>query len=271
MKNGMRKFGRDFYYRTIRAAGHWKNLLTDRQAKILILAYHRILPAAADDPLHIVVRSATFTRHVEALSRRFPVISLADALEQCRTGRPKSKLQIVLTFDDGYRDNYEIVLPVLKNMGLPAVFFLTTDYVSGNAEFSDPRVMDKKTGRLHNYVDDRFINWDEAKRISDAGMEIGSHGVTHRSLTKMPAAQAREEIVKSKEIIERNLNKACRHFAFPFGSRSDYNHQLVGCVKAAGFETCLFNLHGYNHTQHDSFCFKRIIMEEATSTLHILG
>jgi peptidoglycan/xylan/chitin deacetylase (PgdA/CDA1 family) len=271
MKNGMRKFGRDSYYRMIRAAGHWKNLLTDHQAKLLILTYHRVLPEVADDPLRIAVRSATFSRHVEALSKRFPVISLSDALEQCRTGCLKAQTQVVLTFDDGYWDNYEIAFPVLKGMGLPAVFFLPTESVKGRAEFTDPRIIDKKTGRPHNYVNNRFINWEEAKSMSDAGMEIGSHGVTHRSLAKMPAAKAREEIVKSKEIIERSLNTQCRHFAFPFGSRQDYDQSLVDCVEKTGYMSCLLNVHGYNHPETDKFCLRRIIMEESTNVAHILG
>lgn len=271
MKNGVRKLGRDSYYRMIRAAGHWKNLLTDRQAKILILTYHRILPEVADDPLRITVRSATFSRHIEALSKRFPVISLKDALEQHRTSCPKAKMQVVLTFDDGYWDNYEIAFPVLKSMGLPAAFFLTTDYVDGKAIFSDKRLFNPRTGSEYNYVKDRFITWEEAGKMSQGGMEIGSHGVSHRSLTGMTLTEAMDEIRKSKEAIELNTGRPCRYFAFPFGSRSDYNQQLVSCARETGFEACLLNIHGYNHIRNNGFCFKRIIMENATNLAHLLG
>lgn len=250
---------------------HWKNSLFDRKEKLLILVYHRILSDIDRDPLHIVTGSETFLRQVRALARRFEIIPLSEAFKPSETVNVKSDERVVLTFDDGYWDSYEIVFPILKKMGLPAAFFLTTDYVNGKAEFSDRRMLDKKTGMPHNYIKDRFLTWENAKEMGGAGMEIGSHGVTHNSLAQMPQAQAEDEIAKSKKMIELNTGKPCRYFAFPFGSGSDYNKHLIDYVRYAGFDACLLNIHGYNHIQDDRYCFKRIIMEEATDVAHILG
>ena len=103
------------------------------------------------------------------------------------------------------------------------------------------------------------------------GMEIGSHSLSHRSLARIPLEEAIKEITKSKQVIEGNTKKNCAHFAFPFGSEADYSEVLVGHVKRAGFETCLLNIHGYNHLREDTFCLRRIIMTESTDPAYLLG
>jgi peptidoglycan/xylan/chitin deacetylase (PgdA/CDA1 family) len=103
------------------------------------------------------------------------------------------------------------------------------------------------------------------------GMEIGSHSSSHSSLSGLSIADAREEIERSKEKIEINLKSPCDHFAFPFGSRADYNQSLLDYVKEAGFKSCSLNIHGYNHLRKNVFCFKRIIMEETTNIACLLG
>jgi peptidoglycan/xylan/chitin deacetylase (PgdA/CDA1 family) len=263
--------GRAYYYAVRRGIAHWKNATIDTAPKLLILAYHRVLPDAGLDPLRIVVTLKTFIKQLDNLAMKYPVISLNDAPGQYSRHKGNAKIQIALTFDDGYWDNYEIVFPILKKMGLPASFFLTTDYVDGKARFADKRLIDGRTGREHNHINDRFISWQEARAMSNAGMAIGSHGTSHHSLADMPFQEAREEIKRSKEIIEGNIKRACSHFAFPFGSAKDYNEQLVDLVAKAGYRSCLLNIHGYNHFENDNFYLKRIIMEESTNVAHILG
>jgi peptidoglycan/xylan/chitin deacetylase (PgdA/CDA1 family) len=115
------------------------------------------------------------------------------------------------------------------------------------------------------------MSWEEIKGLAGAGMEIGSHAVTHRSLARIPLAEAAREINMSKVEIEEKTGSACSHFAFPFGSRLDYNAALVDEVKKAGYTTCILNIHGYNRADPGIFTFKRIIMEEHTDTRFLLG
>jgi peptidoglycan/xylan/chitin deacetylase (PgdA/CDA1 family) len=221
--------------------------------------------------MRISIRPERFMRQIDGLASKYPIISLSEAETQCRNAQAKSEIQAVLTFDDGYWDNYEVAFPVLMKRGLPAAFFLPSDYIDGKAEFSDKRMMDKKTGKPCEIVRDRFITWDQARKMASAGAEIGSHGLTHRSLTGMPIDEAKAEIVKSKAVIEDRIHRRCDHFAFPFGSRSDYSKNLIGFVREAGYKICLLNIHGYNHVEKAAFCLKRIIMEESTSVKHLLG
>jgi|GEM_PF-1417978 len=314
-------------YRSLRMRiKHLRNYFFDRAPKILILAYHRVIEDSSFNPLNTIVSRAAFAGHIESLAARFPVISLSSAVKQCAEGSAKSALQLVLTFDDGYEDNFECVFPFLRKKGLPAAFFLPAGHIGAKKPLWDWELMTLIFGRYgikrvkagNNVIaqgpleprlnfalrvfsamkalgrDERekamvplrkqaeedsgfirrplpgFLSWEQAKAMSDAGMEIGSHAVSHDSLTSMSFAQACEEVRCSKELTE-NKGISCRHFAFPFGSRNDFNDGLIACVKGAGYASCLLNIHGYNRAQKDIFCFKRIIMDEMVNLNCLLG
>jgi len=317
-----RKYGK--YYHNIRnKIIHWSNLLTDPDPKLLILTYHRIVPEIKNNPLKTIVPLNVFMKQADAIAKKFSVISLNEAVNQIREGRIKDKIQVVFTFDDGYRDNYETLFPFLSKKGLPAAFSITTDCVgsdlplwdwemimrlssnenidevmaegyslkrqAGEAQlsfalrlfeamrYSDGRILRSVIDFLrertpgYDFGGDGFMSWAQIKQMSDAGMDIGAHGVSHRSLGTMPLDEASDEILKSKLLIEANTRRDCYFFAFPFGSKRDYNETLIGKVKEARFKACLLNIHGYNRIKPGAFCFKRIIMDESTNPHFLLG
>ena len=312
--------------RAARTLRHWKNAVGDPSAKLVILLYHRVLPDATCNPLDTIVSVETFTRQLEAVARRYPVVSLEDALTTRRVGQRPGRVRVALTFDDGYWDNYDIVCPILKRKGWTATFFLPTRYIGGRrplwdwevvrgltqcADIKDVpvgaarvrrapheaplafayRVMDAmKAASLETmqgaldvlrqrarsrwpqeHFYDRCLTWDEARAMAEGGMEIGAHSVSHRSLARLPLDDALAEIRESKQAIEAHVPGPCRHFAFPFGSRNDYTPRLIEAVHAAGFQTSLLNIHGYNRLGRGVMDFKRIIMTETTNPGHLLG
>jgi len=302
---------------------HFKNAFADSPPRLLVLLYHRVLPKIEFDPFRATVSEKTFSRQIDMLANTYPIISLNDAIRQCQTQRIKSKVQVVLTFDDGYLDNYEFAFPILQKKGLTAAFFLSTAYIGSDKPLWDcelmeilynnqhirevkvgrrvvrqsllqPRIFfirsaldkfksldsglrDETLGLLRENSKDaglsknRCMSWEQIKEVHRCGMEIGAHGVSHTSLTRIPFTRAEKEIKESKEIIEKNIEDACSHFAFPFGSRSDYSQGLIDCVRDSGFSSCLLNIHGYSHLKKDAFCFKRIIMKESTNLQYLLG
>lgn len=326
IRDSFHSFARNRYYALRRLVFHFKNSLFDQRPKFLLLTYHRVMPEAQFNPLHTIIPYKVFVSQIEQLAKRFPVISLNSAVRQCREGQIRAKAQIVLSFDDGYADNYEFVFAFLKQKGLPGVFFVPTDYMGGSKPLWDWELMlllNKHNGitsvpsgtgeilrlpheamrtyslrvfrelkSMDPYVrqesmralkeklsdtsfacpaEDRFLSWPQLKEMSDAGMEVGSHAISHSSLARMPFEAAEKEISLSKESIESRLHKPCLHFAFPFGSQTDYNDVLVRSVKKAGYQSCMLNVHGYNCPEKDMFCFKRIIMEESVNLKYLLG
>lgn len=247
---------------------HFKNSIFDKSPKLLLLLYHRVLPEANFNPLNTIISIQTFQEQIKFLSESYPIISLTEGMRQGY--KTKSEIRIILSFDDGYIDNYDIVFPILRKRGLPAAFFVATDYI-GNGPFPDWKEICKRERPNYDFTKDRCVSWHELSEMAKNGMEIGSHGITHRSLASLSSEEAFYEIRKSKEILEAKLEKPCLHFAFPFGSRKDYNKKLVDSVKKAGYGSCLLNIHGYNRMEKNMFCFKRIIMHESADLNYLLG
>jgi peptidoglycan/xylan/chitin deacetylase (PgdA/CDA1 family) len=103
--------------------------------KAFVLMYHRVLPAGADtfSADSICVRPETFARQMAFLRRHFRLLSIDELAEHLRSGRPLPSRSCVVTFDDGWRDNFEHALPILRGQQVPAVIFVATDYI-GSAD-----------------------------------------------------------------------------------------------------------------------------------------
>jgi peptidoglycan/xylan/chitin deacetylase (PgdA/CDA1 family) len=110
-----------------------------RPRRFLVLCYHRVNDDA--HPFFTGTPLALFRRQMEALRQHFKVLPLAELAERARL-RDLPRNGVAVTFDDGYRDNYTNAFPILRDLGLPATIFLTTDAVDGNALLWHDRVFD---------------------------------------------------------------------------------------------------------------------------------
>jgi len=107
--------------------------------RLLVLMYHRVLPAEhADRAIEqpgMYVSPATLEMHVTLLKRHFNIVHLDDWLRQASTGQPLARLSCALTFDDGWRDNFEYAFPVLRRQGCAATIFLVSGMTGTAREF----------------------------------------------------------------------------------------------------------------------------------------
>ena len=110
-----------------------------KNSDLVILMYHRVLEDAyASDEYTqpaIAVSVQTFERQMEYLAKNYTVVPLTHAADMLRTGRPLPRKCAVITFDDGWRDNYVHAYPILRRLKLPATIFLTTDYIDSDLKF----------------------------------------------------------------------------------------------------------------------------------------
>ena len=97
--------------------------------RLSVLIFHRVL-AEADPLLPEEMTAALFLKDMQLLRRKFNVLSLSEGLDRLRNGT-LPPYSLCLTFDDGYRDNYEVALPILERLGLPATFFVATGFIDG--------------------------------------------------------------------------------------------------------------------------------------------
>ena len=141
----------------------------------------------------------------------FHSVTMAQLVALLKHGQPLPLNPFVLSFDDGWKEHYTVVFPILMKHKFTGTFFITTDSVEHAA----------------------FVNWAELQEMSAAGMDIQAHSLTHPYLAKLPYEEAFREIAGSKEAIESHLNKPVIVFAYPFGS---YNADVIKMVRRAGFE-----------------------------------
>ncbi len=157
----------------------------------------------------------------------YTVVSLDDLERFVAQGTTTVQKPVVLTFDDGWKNEYEYAFPLLKKYGFTATFFI----------FTNPIGKDK-----------RFMTWEQVLEMDKAGMTIADHTLSHPYLTKMPIEKERQEIFESKKILEEKLGKPVTHFATPFGQTNDI---LVALLKEAGFTTGRTTFWGASHTKDD--------------------
>ena len=185
------------------------------------LMYHSV-SAVAGPRSELAVPRSRLAEQLGALTDAgYLLVGLSDALD--RLDRGSTEKLLAVTFDDGYRDFLTAGVPVLTAAGAGATLYASVGHLGGPA------------GWLGRWAPDfgRLLTWDELGAVADAGIEIGNHSLLHHPLDVLPAAQLREETVRSKEELEQRLQRRVRSFAYPHG----YNGARVrAAVLAAGHD-----------------------------------
>jgi peptidoglycan/xylan/chitin deacetylase (PgdA/CDA1 family) len=155
------------------------------------------------------------------------------------------RVPLLLTFDDGYRELYDVVLPGLEGRGVPFHVFLVTDYVGRD------NTWDLSLGRRPF----RHLGWPQIEEMAERGVTFGSHGATHRDLTTtIDPDDVRAELASSKEAIEEHLGRPVRTVSYPFGRCDDV---AVAAARGAGYEAA-FSLYPPHHNlRFDRYAIRR--------------
>ncbi len=183
-------------------------------------------------------------------------------------------INVLITFDDGYKDNYDIALPILKKHDAAAVFFITTNFIGSNNWLWHDRVRylvvegkinaNEAENRLRKMnqgfpVDEAFndkinkffekapkrlmMNWAEVKQLADNGFVIGAHTSNHKVLSLLDENEQQNEIETSIKEIKQNLKIETEHFAFPNGL---YNQTTLDILEANKIKYAYTIKNGYN-------------------------
>lgn len=187
----------------------------------------------------------TFAAQMNALADGgYDVLTLGEVMRVVRGERPPAQKTVALTFDDGYRDVLDHVLPVLERFGFRATFFLVSDRVGGFNSW-DAR---------HGDPPRPLMGWGDAAALAARGMEIGSHSRTHPFLTSLSESEMEQEILGSKETIEDRLGQPVRFFSYPHGLHDARCRRLVARAGYTGACTTRF---GGNGARTDPFQLNR--------------
>jgi peptidoglycan/xylan/chitin deacetylase (PgdA/CDA1 family) len=165
---------------------------------------------------------------------------------------------VVITFDDGYKDNLLNAVPILKKYNIPATFFITSGYINTDNTLS----WDKKSVVKHP-----LMTWDEVRELVRMGFDIGAHTVNHINLGEASLDTARKEITRCKSHIEMEIDKEINTFAFPFGKRNCIRDEVIKIIKEVGFDCCCSAYGGKVTKDTDLYNLYRIPMYPNTIEL----
>lgn len=224
---------------------------------IPILMYHQIdVPPPRGTPLRgLVVSPRGFAWQMAMLRLLgFQGLSMRD-LEPYLDGRKKGRV-VGITFDDGYLNNLEHALPVLKRHGHTATCYAVSSLV-GQSNVWDHGVVAAKPLMDKGH----WLQW------LSAGMDVGSHTCHHVDLTVSSDELAQTEMVESKQALESMLGTEVRHFCYPYG-RFELKH--ADMAKAAGYLTATTMRRGRVNDKSNMYTLSRVMVPCSTNPLQLL-
>ena len=240
------------------------NMLFSRlnKGRTKILLYHSIVKKelfnATRDSSDQCLTDEEFEKQMRYLNEHCNVISLDDFFN---AKQDRNKLNVVVTFDDGFLNNYTIAYPILKKYNIKATFFITTSFLSGEGVPWFLRVPNEAKKAIRNLPFEEFekrvnsfnydpndyfqpMDWEHLIELSeDPLISVGSHCKTHYPLTVLPTEKLTDELKGSKEILERKLKKKVDYISYPHGI---FNENIIEMTKKSGYKAAITTLHGFN-------------------------
>ena len=192
-----------------------------------------------------------FAEQLRFLAREFRPVSLSQAVERLRLGQTSGD-EVVVTFDDGFRNQLDNAAPLLAEHGFSACFFLVTDLLDANADQARAFSRDK----LHLPLPVEPLDWDGASRLLELGHEIGSHTRSHPNLTALEPDALLDELASSREELSKRLG-AVRHVSAPYGDRARFSEAVADAARTAGYESCASAIRGVNRSALDLYSLHR--------------
>lgn len=201
---------------------------------IPVLNYHQINDTEKNA---LTVNTEQFEAQMKYLSENgYTTITPADMLDAWENGTKLPEKPVIITFDDGYLDNYNHAFPILEKYQLKATIFLISDYVN----------------TYPNY-----LTWSAVQDMQESGLiDFESHTLSHEELTKAPSLdEAKHQLIGSKQAIEWNLGKQVNFIAYPCG---EYDADIEQATKDADYRAAFTVNYGLAEPGEDPFILDRV-------------
>jgi peptidoglycan/xylan/chitin deacetylase (PgdA/CDA1 family) len=225
----------------------------DADRTLRVLMYHKVNDLW---PNPTTVPPAVFEEQMALLGALgYVPVSLGAVRDHYLERAPLPPRAVLITFDDGYRDNLENALPILKRHGYPAVLFVPIGFLDGDRPLPHEEAL-RRLGIRNETVD-----WDELGELENGGIRIESHGIGHRPVAELEPAEAAREIAISKLRLEERLGREVDAFAFVKGSLADYRPEHASIVQQAGYSLAFTSVSGANGPATDRFRLRRYNIE----------
>jgi len=220
-----------------------------RKTGAIVLEYHSI--SNKDWGPSLVVAPEVFEKHLQTLQELgYKMVTVEELSERLRTGKSVDKY-IALSFDDGYKDNFTTVLPLLQKYNAKGTFSIINNRIGG----------------------DIYMTEDDIKAMLAAGMEIGSHTISHNPLGDIDPKYLEWEIGVSKYVLEKRFpGLIVKTMAYPNGS---YNDRIIADLKKYGYGQALTGHTGMNghkfFQEHPMEMNRVIVMDDGKGPYYFPG
>ena len=219
--------------------------------RIVALTFHDVIPDSSGVPNSGEAFYRLRLSELEALLAQLRKLSFQTissrqfhTWQQGRATLPQRS--VLLTFDDGYAGHFELVAPLLLRHRFTGTFFISSGLI----------------GRPG------YLTWEQLRKLVFLGMEIGSHGVSHRSLAGLSRAELEEELSGSKRRLEEELGVPVRAIAAPGGS---WNRAVSEAVKHAGYEAAWISTIGTNGAETNPLALRRVVVRQPFSAHRVVA
>ena len=220
----------------------WKKFEPQSDNGFRVLLYHSITDKLVNDEWEEnTVPKGLFDRQMKYLAdRKYNVINCKTAIRYLIENKEIPAKTVVIVFDDGYRDNYTNVLPILKKYSFCATIFLVVDF-------------------LRDYSDNvQYLSCQEITNIKKSELiDFGCHGLTHKALSMIDGKKLDEEIRDAKQKLEYVTQSEIDLFAYPFGHSKSYSKKVIERIKSAGFIGSFTTIPGLNNFKKKCFLLRR--------------
>jgi peptidoglycan/xylan/chitin deacetylase (PgdA/CDA1 family) len=214
------------------------------EPRLRILTYHRVNGTHPKDRLS--VSPDAFSQQMEELrASGRPLLAVDSALPALRGEVPLPDGAVAVTFDDGFRDNFTVALPILDRFKIPAAFLIATAHIGSSTTLERYR---------HCCDDDRTLAWDHVREILARGHSVGGHSRTHRELPTLDPPDLQDEVEGCRRDIQAQTGLEPDLFAYPRGRENALVRQAVA---TAGFGAACSVYPGSNGTGIDLFALRR--------------
>ncbi|CCN33189.1 putative Glycosyltransferase fused with Polysaccharide deacetylase [Vibrio nigripulchritudo SO65] len=233
--------------------------VTKLQKEMPIIMYHRFIRDDSEKGVN-----GTFM-HIDMLEKHFQLIKKMGfetvTFEDLKVKGFIHRLSpgkrfIMITVDDGFKDNHELLLPLLKKYNFKAVLYAVTGETYNRWDVEGVETPDRKV---------ELMSREQLKEMSDSGLvEVGGHTLTHPKLSQLDEAQQRHEIKANKEELEALLGKSLTSFAYPYG---DHNEDTKRISKELGYDFSVATNSGPHALHQDPYQIRRIAIFPRTDVL----
>lgn len=227
-----------------------KQYVLKKRYEMPVIMYHRVIEDRDEEKgvhgTYITVKK--FEEHMKYLKKKgYTTVTFEDLKNNNYKHRfDRGNKWVVITFDDGYKDNYTHAFPILKKYNFKGVIYLLGTLKYNKWDVDNPDNPEKK----FPLMDD-----EEILEMQEYGIEFGGHTMTHSRMSQIPKDVAYSEILESKKILEKKLNKKMLCFAYPYGDRDD---GVKTFVKQLGYEFAVATDSGDVSFEDDLYNIRRI-------------